>query len=433
MMRLIKFALLCTLFSPWLNAKETNFGPPLPCEVPEFRGQNTQQDIDDYSWQVFLALNRPAKSGENGTPDCKERYVHNPKVWQTFKTSDQVFLPNGADPGPWNSATSKQLKQISKASNRAALDSNMEAVGAWLIDQAGNPTYFQMWVNEIWYDYVVSNKLYDSKNFTDQTKVRLPDGAIEIKSAWKILTSKDSKLDYITQQSYVVEFDEKGQPKLDSDGQPQTKPVLLGLVGFHQTMKVPHFPQWQWATFEHKLNVPEAKYDPVLEKVVSQPEEGVNYTYFNSHADSKKVNKSPCSSSDPNDCQAFSLTTPLTRLTPIRKEAQVANKKYHDLLIARGLGYSTGGEMPFQATPLLNYQLVTTQWPSMPDNPGATNGMPTPTISANTTMESYIQTSSNCMNCHGMATLPGTAAKSDFSFLFGSAHSSAPKTKSGKE
>lgn len=70
-----------------------------------------------------------------------------------------------------------------------------------------------------------------------------------------------------------------------------------------------------------------------------------------------------------------------------------------------------------------NYQLITTQWPAKPNNPGATNGDPTPTVSANTTMESYIQSSSNCMNCHGMATLPGLSVKADYSFLFYEAHS----------
>lgn len=431
-MKLINLTILLLVFSVSINAKDTRIGQPLPCAVPEFTGEPTQQNIDDYSWQVFIALNRPAKQGENGTADCKERYVHSPKVWQTYKTSEQVFLANGADPGSWHRINKTRLSQISKANNQSALDSHMEAVGAWLIDQKGNPTYFQMWVNETWYDYVVENKLYNRDNYTNQSKVRFPDGAMELKSAWKILTTADSSKNYITQYSQVVEFDASGEPKRNSDGSIQTKQALLGLVGFHQIMKVSGFPQWQWATFEHKLNVPGSEYDSKLEQVVSKPKQGVQYTYYDADADKNKVNKSPCSLSAPSECQSFYLPTPLTRLTPIREQAQVANKKYHQLLIDKGLGYSRGEEMTVYATPLLNYQLVTTQWPSKPNNPGATNGDPTPTISANTTMESYIQTSSSCINCHGMATLPGTAAKSDFSFLFGNAKS-ASKTNNTKE
>ena len=71
-----------------------------------------------------------------------------------------------------------------------------------------------------------------------------------------------------------------------------------------------------------------------------------------------------------------------------------------------------------QRSVLKYYQLITTQRPLMPNNPSNPLGQPTPALSANVTMESYIQPNSSCMNCHSMATPVKSPFKSDFSYLF---------------
>ena len=431
--RTLKQAVLLTflLLAVSVYSKERTAQAAIPCEIPRSTlGKNSKQmDFDGYSWQVFIALNRPASRDHRGTPDCDLPYnFRGPKVWQTYKTSEDVFLENARPPGPWsagyNHEAINRLGQVSKS----AISRHMEAVGAWLIDQNKNPTYFQMRVNEQWYDYVVDHRLYDKDTFTNKTVVSMPDHSMEIKAAWRILTQDDKKSRYITQQSEVVEFNKNGLPiLLRKEGERieyKTKMVTLGLVGFHQVMKVPGFPQWLWATFEHVDNVPDSVYDPDTYTMKPAPEGTVNYAYYNAEATPDEVNQSPCSVSDPTDCQSFEIPTPLTRITPIRDEANKVNQKYQKLLSKLG----RKGEMPTYPA-LMNYQLITTQWPQKPNNPAAVNGDPTPTISANTTMESYIQGSSNCMNCHGIATLPNTASKSDFSYLFNEAHSSSEGNK----
>lgn len=79
------------------------------------------------------------------------------------------------------------------------------------------------------------------------------------------------------------------------------------------------------------------------------------------------------------------------------------------------------------------YQLITTQHPQSPDNPGNPLGQPTPSLSANVTMESYIQNNSSCMNCHSMATPLHSQYKSDFSFLFRFAHAPVTHATQDKE
>ena len=424
--------------SAGLAVKTVENSDTLPCQIPASDlGKNSQQaDFDNYSWEVFIALNRPASAKERGEPNCKLPYSAGTKVWQTYKTSDTVFLKNAQPPGPWGAgypAVDKKtdVTQVAKASNasitrmeqesgQSPLRNHREAVGGWLIDQNKNPTYFQMFVNETWYNAVVSEGLYNRDNFSNQSRVALPNQSMEIKAAWRILTPDDKHHRYITQASDVVEFDEKGEPILISkEGEPpeyKTKPVTLGLVGFHQIIKAPGFPQWIWATFEHIDNVPDAVYDKKTQSVKQQPEAGVSYSYYNRRATADEVNQSPCSNGDPHQCLPFTTPNPLTRVTPVRETAKTANVHYQKAL----------STLTYPA--LKNYQLITTQWPAQPDNPGATNGMPTPTIAANTTMESYIQNSSNCMNCHGMATLPGTAVKSDYSFLFFEAQSASENT-----
>ncbi len=414
---LVGIASLGCLLSANVLAKNTS--GMLTCAFPSPPSTSASQaDFDKYAWNTFISLNWPVSSTDRGVSDCSKALGSGIPRWQTFKTSEQVFLPKAENPGSWNQGyngtiNSDTLKQISKASNSDAesIKSHQEAVGGWLIDQNGNPTYFQMWVNENWYKYVVANQYYNKDNFSNSTRINLPDNAVEVKSAWRILTSDDDKKRYITQTSSVALFDNNGQPTGKS------KVVSLGLVGMHAIVKAPGFPQWIWSTFEHVDNVPDSK---AVEKsgangsywtTQPNPIAGVDYSYFNK--DAPNPNTSPCADGDPTDCIAFTTPNPLTRITPIRDDAAAQNTAFQTNPQVKGTVFE-------------NYQLITTQWPTQPNNPGATNGFPTPTISANTTMESYIQSSSNCTNCHGSAALPNTeGVRSDFSFLFGEAQSAS--------
>src|SRR5690606_5188649 len=126
--------------------------PPVPVPVPFA----SQEDFDRYSWQTFVALNWPAKSGQRGEPDCDQSIgAEGPLVWQTFKTVEQIFLPDAANPGSWNAGESAtHLVQINTSvlKNIGIVNVADRAVGGWLIDQRGNPTYYATYVNRTAYD-----------------------------------------------------------------------------------------------------------------------------------------------------------------------------------------------------------------------------------------------------------------------------------------
>src|SRR5690606_19051587 len=105
-------------------------------------------------------------------------------------------------------------------------------------------TYFEIATNEISYDYIRSNQFYDATVVNQATTVQFPDGALEIKAAWRIMTGVDESR-FHTLRTRVMTFDDSGNPTGTYVKQ------TVGLVGLHIVYKAKGFPQWVWATFEH--------------------------------------------------------------------------------------------------------------------------------------------------------------------------------------
>lgn len=385
-----------------------------PTTVP--KPDASQAAFDTYSWGMFVALNWPAAKDQRGQPDCKKSIgAPGPVVWQTYKDVDEIFLSDAENPGPWNSSLdSETLTNINVAAlkNTSVVNSVDQAVGGWLIDQSGNPTYYEISANEISYNYIVDNQFYNADIVSKADDIAFPAYATEIKASWRILDSDNDR--YLTMQANVAQFDSQGKPT------GTTKQVTLGLVGLHIITKASGYPQWIWSTFEQVDNVPPK--EKVDGKWVNKPESGVTYSYYDSSAPADSVNQSPCDWQRqggnlvcvPKAGYTFTTPNPLDRVTPITDATANVNK-----LASKGL----------KDTVFQYYQLITTQRPLMPDNPSNPLGQPTPAISANTTMESYIQSNSSCMNCHSMATPVDSAFKSDFSYLFKFAQAPASTNK----
>ncbi|MCX5510031.1 hypothetical protein [Pseudomonas sp. BJa3] len=392
----------------------------LDCQPPSSApAANASQDqFDRYSWQLFIALNWPAQDRQRGNPDCTRQpgdagYT----VWQTYKSFDEIFLPGGANPGPWNTpqgARSLGIINIAALKNSSLVNAIDQAVGGWLIDQAGNPTYYDISANEASYDYIVANQFYNADVVSRAANIQFPYGVIEIKSSWRILGPRDNASRYLTMLARVATFDDQGRRNGVTE-------AFLGLVGLHVITKAKGYPQWIWSTFEQIDNVPPKAL--VGGQWVDQPASGTAYSYFNADAPAASLNQSPCDWQTqgtqlvcvPKPGTTFQTPNPLNRVTPIADVTQQVNAAYR---AASGL----------QRSVLKYYQLVTTQRPLMPDNPGNPLGQPTPSLSANVTMESYIQPNSSCMNCHSMATAVRSPYKSDFSYLFKFAHAPLGKT-----
>jgi hypothetical protein len=342
-------------------------------------------EFANYSWQLFVAVNWPVTAGQRGVADCARPLgAPGPTVWESFKTVDQTFLAGAADPGPWSSpgAATLRLSFNSKVPRQLPVqDAIRQAVGGWVIDRRSNPTYYQVALNETSYDYIRNNRLYNADVLNTSSTINFPDGALELKGAWRILQDADTSR-YHTMPAQVAVFDSTGQPT----GQYRT--ATVGLVGLHIVYRAAGYPQWLWASFEQVDNAPDAAstagnwsyYDPACSGPYCAP------------------NVSPLRAGIP-----FGVPNRITRVSPIRPQIAAANAAWQPKM----------GSTRFRF-----YRLIGPQWPSDPNDPGNPQGTPTPGTLANVVLESYIQPTSSCMDCHSTARVPNNSIKTNYSFLF---------------
>ena len=180
-----------------------------------------QPDFDVYSWNTFIALNWPPGPDGNGDPKkTLGSNGDNDTVWEHYRDVSDIFLPGGARPtwnGPVNIPDACKslnkgnlpvvtLMQIGKNLLTPTVVSAMSQpfnTGP-IIDQHGVFTRFQIVVNKTMFDYVLSNSLYSKAgqkaftppvNFTsgsiDSTGKTLVEGAIMVKTAWKVIAPAD--------------------------------------------------------------------------------------------------------------------------------------------------------------------------------------------------------------------------------------------------
>jgi hypothetical protein len=460
--------------------------PAVNSTIPNDTQQLDQKTLNCFAWQEFIGLNWPAMATRRGIPDPKASAAHfgNPDatmltVWETYKDKFEVFLRGGAKPKPWNNprppprcATSAGgvRKLLAKPGVRVLsalsafddfiLDETNQTGGYWLADQASNLIYYETKVNRDEFDSIVANGFYNGavQNQTAATgfnptaggqyQVTLPagcnagscpkngaerTGAIEIKAAWRILTegrSQNSR--YLTTQAVLV-----NQAGTCSQ-------ATMGLVGLHIIHKTVSQPQFIWATFEHKDNVPPASPSTFnnpecrCEAVVSVDCGGSPTTFQNclkgqTQGQTCSANVPPPSDHPPNaKCRAYPIQ--VTRNRPISNDST-------DPVAATNTAAKAMLTASNRKTVFQYYELIDVLWSTMPQDSYANKpGQPgpvvplsvsgiTPTLPvANTTMETYVQPRT-CIACHMFAGVPsGKYAPpgkyaSDFSLILGDAQS----------
>ncbi|QTF90885.1 hypothetical protein, partial [Halomonas sp. BM-2019] len=383
-----------------------------------------------------------------------------PRVWETFKPAQAIFLPGGATPDAWGVlpdppatcngaaalASDRRLGSHAKlpgAATLARLDASVihpdetdEAVGGWLTDQAGELVWYERLVSRAEFAYIADNRLYRAarqlvvaNNADDQHPhgLSLPSGqapgddiqpwqargAMEIKAAWRNLDDHPELWPrYRVAQAWLSD------PETGACEQ-----AVMGLVGFHFILKSEHFPNFLWATFEHIDNVPTAG-------------AGYGHPHGYSFYDPQCASAEPSRDCTPNQprvsCDASGHCTPLyprsepvqvTRQYPITATDDAPTMQLN-LAMQDQIAQATDSRSVFQY-----YQLVNTQWAQSPVPPYTAPGNTVPLKVAsmtsggnqpvaNVTLETYVQ-DKNCTDCHANATIaPGQGLASDFSFLF---------------
>jgi len=253
-----------------------------------------QTKIDNFSWQMLVAMMWPLDAQGNPAPSMAGADANTRRYWETLTSVGELF--HIGEPGPscdnangrifnyHRGAKSDILRQVFRKSQQqgntgplnAVLQSsnrevpaNLQATGQAVTDRNGNYVIYDVRVNKVEAEYVTSNKLNSiagQKAFAAananhiETALSLPladassQGAIEVKLAWRILTAGEDDSRFITHAATLaIPADQT------VNNQPACLDVTLGLVGMHVMSKPTgeiNNNEWLWSTFEHVDNAP---------------------------------------------------------------------------------------------------------------------------------------------------------------------------------
>ena len=209
--------------------------PDLPKIAPNFRSTTdlSENEFDCLAWQDLIYLMWPAQANQRGIPDTYRKLgASGPTVWESYRTADTVFLPEGRDPGPWQQLqlmTTLQPSLAQQVANGAVRNLTMtakvsrpvlstilqnaaafppailkgisQAGGGTLYDLNGFPVYYEVAMDKPQYDYIRDHQLYNAYRQAVYARTNVislpagtkdnPLGAVEVKAAWKVLTDAE--------------------------------------------------------------------------------------------------------------------------------------------------------------------------------------------------------------------------------------------------
>lgn len=382
-------AQICPVGEPDTSLDVVISPTPPADECDHLGGSNPIEFFDAYSWQIFIALNWPAASGARGVPDTTKTIADQaaPRVWETWKSVEEVYAPNGKLDGmrpkewaePDANNVCKNASELGAAPTKILADLNQgdnEGQGIGPI-VAQNRTYvrYEIRMNRAEFDQIRSMELYlrsklPTKDAEGTELPLLPDGAIDIKAAWREAKAGENVDRYYAADGLALD---------PATGLCDKRRFVL--IGFHIAQKTPRRPQWIWSTFEHVDNITVAAGAP-SGTMPSLNDPSAAQTLG---ANPGLVDAANPPNPDPDPVQVV----PVPAGNPIPLQTQATNTKWHN-------------DPAIKDTIWRFYQLVKTQWPANPAA-GEIGGMFPSTRVANLTMETYRQ-ADTCIGCHRKTT-----------------------------
>lgn len=416
-----------------------------------------QSAIDCFAWSEFIPLNWPTQGSVFGAPG-----IH-PVQWETYITQEELYpsnggasvrsakvsLPSSCKVQITAESRAKGAIRILRATSKFSADSGAnfnfpEAFPnngpAWLGAQNGTNVWYEVLLNPGEQDYVTSNKFYNASNqaswvnngngnpivFPKGSSSPSQVGTIELKAAWMEVPNYDPSnakwQQYLLSKAVVI-----------GPSNNQCRPTVVALVGLHIIHKTQSQPTWIWATFEHVDNVVGPNNTPNC----------CNFSSQKCTPQQVTVSQSSClasGQSSPVTVSCTANTSPPYNLGPGCPNPVPIQVQRTTPLNSTALGVDATAWSAIQAqnpaSVFQYYQLVDVLWSTNPTqdptkpqkvplNPASlTSG--NPGTVANTTLETYIQTS-QCTDCHRYANIapqtppPPPVWDSDFSFAFGTA------------
>lgn len=267
------------------------------------------RDAAEFAWQEFIALNWPALANKRDTPDDAKKFgapsYSGPLVWHTFRGKVEIY------PGIYQAARNPPADNPPPGYvDSAAKDYGYDAGPAYCYDRPGpgirasappscaldpNPPWinldensqifldqmyagvvsqnnhqdddqilFMAKANRAEYKYIAANHWWDgtaplraTANYIETNNalpppgsnryVSFPTGTVEVKAAWRRLSStEDPSRYYVTKVRYYV---------LDGAGKIEAVNANMALVGLHIIHKTATAPYFIYATFEQADNI----------------------------------------------------------------------------------------------------------------------------------------------------------------------------------
>lgn len=222
--------------------------------------ESAMNNPDAFIWKVFVDINQPADlSKGRGIPDITKHIGDDaPVLWQTWMTTQEVFLDGGKTPPAWNAETKLMPSFISPARKQMfrsprKLDLIFPDASGFKFLEAGSPPpaeTSESAMNKDAFEFIVKNDLYylegQEKFHATGLPINLPTESKEIKSAWKLLSP--ISIDKISEVE-IKKFKSRFHTTTLNH---EEKSYLYGLTAMHITTK--DLPNWLWATFEHEDN-----------------------------------------------------------------------------------------------------------------------------------------------------------------------------------
>jgi hypothetical protein len=330
-----------------------------------------------------------------------------------------------------------------------------QATGHVLMSKQGSLVYYLSSVNDVYAYYMTGVKNGDLNGsrfpttaaardsitaYARKTGHALPDSnalALEIKTSWVEASSLPDAAQYFQVKATIPVYDTTSNTKWTPKGE---KTVAMAMVGMHIVGSVAGHPEMIWATYEHNGITPNAAYDYITKdgKTATQPADTGNGWVFSTNASDTAVNVPHMGNRDAQR-KTVPYITAETGKTISASNTQrifawgafgIANPRSKSAAASNTEVISINKTIATLLSPgdvRANYLLIGATWTekgAAPNGesysaefskPGSAVGT---NVLANSTMETYFQTSSkSCFTCHSNSKTPGVLP-TDLSHFF---------------
>ncbi|MBB4821062.1 hypothetical protein HNP29_004462 [Pseudomonas alcaligenes] len=217
---------------------------------PEEVRKAFEQSPETMAWNWFTCLNQPEIKGSTD------------RVWEGLKPTDQVFLPDGSQPLPYEQREPTPVAVI-KAAQAMGMDTtrtfhnldSIQQVDGLVLEMGGNvpaaqrgqPVRFQLLMGKDTFDYILDKGVYNVDGQAAlTTNLAFPAAAWELKTSWIWIGNDQAFMKTLANDGYYIV-----QAYYLQNGS-QYQVGYAALSGMHVINKLTQ--DWAWTTFENRNN-----------------------------------------------------------------------------------------------------------------------------------------------------------------------------------